>query len=53
MRRRVLGDFARREAAASGRPMSQPIVGYPGDEVDDWVAELECGHNRHVRHNPP
>ena len=19
----------------------------------DWVAELECGHNQHVRHNPP
>jgi len=19
----------------------------------DWVAELECGHTQHVRHNPP
>src|ERR1700730_9662984 len=23
------------------------------DETLDWVAELECGHQRHVRHNPP
>jgi Protein of unknown function (DUF3565) len=29
------------------------IVGFHQDEHDDWVAELECGHNQHVRHNPP
>ena len=23
------------------------------DEIGDWVARLECGHNQHVRHNPP
>ncbi|MGB2623298.1 MAG: DUF3565 domain-containing protein, partial [Candidatus Acidiferrum sp.] len=23
------------------------------DERQDWVAELECGHQQHVRHNPP
>ena len=33
--------------------MKQPIVGYHRDELDDWVAELDCGHNQHVRHNPP
>ncbi len=33
--------------------MEQPIIGYHKDEEDDWVAELECGHNQHVRHNPP
>ena len=33
--------------------MKQPIVGYHKDELDDWVAELDCGHNQHVRHNPP
>lgn len=33
--------------------MEQPIIGYHKDEHDDWVAELKCGHNRHVRHNPP
>jgi tellurite resistance-related uncharacterized protein len=29
------------------------IVGYHRDEADDWVAELTCGHNQHVRHRPP
>ena len=33
--------------------MKQPIVGYHKDKNDDWVAELKCGHNQHVRHNPP
>jgi Protein of unknown function (DUF3565) len=29
------------------------IVGFHLDERKDWVAELECGHQQHVRHNPP
>ena len=29
------------------------IVGYHQDELGDWVAELECGHGQHVRHDPP
>ena len=29
------------------------ITGFHQDEEQDWVAELECGHNQHVRHNPP
>lgn len=33
--------------------MDQKIVGFHQDEEKDWVAELECGHNQHVRHNPP
>ncbi len=33
--------------------MRQPIVGYHRDEEDHWVAELACGHNQHVRHDPP
>ncbi len=33
--------------------MEQPIVDFHKDEEDDWVAELQCGHNQHVRHNPP
>ena len=33
--------------------MKRAIVGFHQDEVGDWVAELACGHNRHVRHNPP
>lgn len=33
--------------------MEQRIVGFHRDEEQHWVAELECGHNQHVRHNPP
>ena len=33
--------------------MQQPIIGFHLDEQDDWVAELACGHNQHVRHDPP
>lgn len=33
--------------------MKQPITGYHKDELGDWVAELDCGHNQHVRHDPP
>lgn len=29
------------------------IVGFHRDEEGHWVAELECGHGRHVRHEPP
>ena len=33
--------------------MRRRIVGFHQDEVGDWVAELECGHSQHVRHDPP
>ncbi|HEY8331161.1 MAG TPA: DUF3565 domain-containing protein [Pseudomonas sp.] len=33
--------------------MKQPISGYHRDDENHWVAELACGHNQHVRHNPP
>jgi len=33
--------------------MKQSIVGYHQDDEGDWVARLSCGHNQHVRHNPP
>ena len=29
------------------------MVGFHLDEENDWVAELQCGHFQHVRHNPP
>jgi hypothetical protein len=29
------------------------IVGFHRDEENDWVADLDCGHTRHVRHRPP
>lgn len=33
--------------------MKQPIIGYHKDLKGDWIAELDCGHTQHVRHNPP
>lgn len=33
--------------------MDRKISGYHRDEEGQWVAELECGHFQHVRHNPP
>lgn len=33
--------------------MKRKIVGFYQDEENDWVAELECFHKQHVRHNPP
>jgi hypothetical protein len=33
--------------------LEQPIVGFHLDSENDWVAELACGHDQHVRHNPP
>ena len=33
--------------------MNQPITGFHQDDEKHWVAELACGHNQHVRHDPP
>ena len=33
--------------------MKSAIAGFHTDEGGDWVAELACGHNQHVRHRPP
>ena len=33
--------------------MNRAIINFNQDDVGDWVAELSCGHARHVRHNPP
>jgi hypothetical protein len=29
------------------------IIGFHQDELGDWVAEFDCGHGQHMRHNPP
>jgi hypothetical protein len=33
--------------------MERMIVGFRRDEAGDWIANLECGHSQHVRHDPP
>ena len=34
-------------------PVDRKIVGFHLDGENHWVAELECGHDQHVRHDPP
>jgi hypothetical protein len=36
-----------------GAFVERAIVGFHKDEEGHWVADLECGHTRHVRHDPP
>lgn len=33
--------------------MIRTIDGFHQDDEGDWVAELSCLHNQHVRHDPP
>jgi hypothetical protein len=33
--------------------MERRILGFVQDDGGDWVAQLDCGHRRHVRHRPP
>lgn len=33
--------------------MQRVIAGFRPDDEGDWVAELSCGHDQHVRHRPP
>jgi hypothetical protein len=33
--------------------VERTIVGFHQDDEHHWVAELDCGHNQHVRHDPP
>lgn len=33
--------------------MRRRIVGFHPDSESQWIAELECGHTLHVRHEPP
>lgn len=35
------------------RAVPRCIVGFHMDGEREWVAELECGHTQHVRHDPP
>ena len=33
--------------------MQRQILGLRHDADGEWIAELSCGHRRHVRHRPP
>jgi hypothetical protein len=40
-------------SAHGAEPALRRIVGFRQDEEAHWIAELECGHTQHVRHDPP
>jgi hypothetical protein len=33
--------------------MQRTIIGFHQDAAQEWVADLACGHQQHVRHAPP
>jgi hypothetical protein len=35
------------------RGVPRAITGFHLDDEGHWVADLECGHTQHVRHDPP
>ena len=37
----------------SDEAIARRIVGFHTDDEGHWVAELDCGHGQHVRHDPP
>ena len=46
----------RRRLARTGRQtggMDRAIVGFRQDDGGTWIADLECGHSQHIRHQPP
>jgi len=34
-------------------PPERATIEFHRDQENHWVADLECGHCRHVRHDPP
>jgi tellurite methyltransferase len=34
-------------------PMQRRILSFETDEDGDWRVRLDCGHQRHLRHDPP
>jgi uncharacterized Fe-S cluster protein YjdI len=42
-----------RQTLARVESMERRIVGFHQDIERHWVAELECGHAQHTRHDPP
>ncbi len=42
------------EVSLTDRPsVPRRIVGFHQDDERHWVADLECGHAQHMRHEPP
>lgn len=47
------GAAASRERPTEVESLKSRITAFRRDEEGHWVAELECGHRQHVRHDPP
>lgn len=47
------GDTSDRQDRAADGVVRRKIVRFDLDERSEWVARLDCGHGRHVRHRPP
>ncbi|MFN2376231.1 MAG: DUF3565 domain-containing protein [Candidatus Binatia bacterium] len=45
--------FGEPDGASGEVAVQRRITGFHQDDEDHWVAQLDCGHNQHVRHNPP
>ncbi|WP_421800861.1 DUF3565 domain-containing protein [Granulicella sibirica] len=41
------------EMIVGERRMESVVVDFRQDEAGDWIMRLACGHERHVRHDPP
>jgi len=41
------------DADMTNHAIPRRIIGFHRDEESHWVADLECGHTQHVRHDPP
>jgi hypothetical protein len=37
----------------AGAAIPRTIIGFHQDDEGHWVADLDCGHTQHVRHDPP
>ena len=36
-----------------GRAPQRAIIAFRQDDEGHWIADLECGHAQHMRHEPP
>lgn len=45
--------LTQRNSRPYSKKMKQKITGFHVDIENHWVAELECGHAQHMRHDPP
>jgi hypothetical protein len=48
----MTGDPAPRSSPGPSA-VDRAIVAFHLDDEGHWVADLECGHTQHVRHDPP